>query len=163
MNGGFQAGLALGGVRQWLMDADLAQWRAAPDSGQCDAFPPVPQAGNCATSPRDSPPVPPSTRRSRFVRWNSRRWPRCELVIRPETRTTGRARTELAFSVAAPGVKLPPSLRATFQGAAARPRPSGAGPWLADQLGPPGVLLLNTSLTVEDSQPPATKAGAGNS
>jgi uracil-DNA glycosylase len=53
----------------------------------------------------------------------------------------------LAFSVA-PGVKPPPSLRHIFQELGASPASGSLAGWAAN-----GVLLLNTSLTVEDGQP----------
>lgn len=53
----------------------------------------------------------------------------------------------LAFSVA-PGVKLPPSLRNIFKELGDPPANGSLVPWAQR-----GVLLLNTSLTVEDGQP----------
>jgi uracil-DNA glycosylase len=53
----------------------------------------------------------------------------------------------LAFSVA-PGLKLPPSLRNIFQELGATPPSGSLVDWARR-----GVLLLNTSLTVEDGQP----------
>ena len=53
----------------------------------------------------------------------------------------------LAFSVA-PGVKLPPSLRNIFQELGTQPASGSLVGWAQR-----GVLLLNTSLTVEDGQP----------
>ncbi len=53
----------------------------------------------------------------------------------------------LAFSVA-PGVKLPPSLRNIFKELGARPADGSLAGWARR-----GVLLLNTSLTVEEGQP----------
>ena len=76
----------------------------------------------------------------------------------------GRGQAEgLAFSVA-PGVALPPSLRNIFKELQrdlgtpppAFPQPGGSlVPWAAK-----GVLLLNTTLTVEEAQP-ASHAGKG--
>ncbi len=53
----------------------------------------------------------------------------------------------LAFSVA-PGVKLPPSLRNIFKELGLKPVDGSLAPWARR-----GVLLLNTSLTVESGQP----------
>lgn len=53
----------------------------------------------------------------------------------------------LAFSVA-PGVKLPPSLRNIFKELGVKPPDGSLADWARR-----GVLLLNTSLTVEEGQP----------
>jgi uracil-DNA glycosylase len=53
----------------------------------------------------------------------------------------------LAFSVA-PGVKVPPSLRNIFQELGVQPASGSLAGWAGR-----GVLLLNSSLTVEDGQP----------
>lgn len=156
MTSGLQASLALEpetGSR--LMDADLAQWHAAPDwRPVLDAFAASATGrqlrdflcGRLAAGATVYPPQP-------FRALELTPLATVRLVILGQDPYHGPGQAEgLAFSVA-PGVKLPPSLRNIFkelQRDLGLPVPAhGSLTGWARQ----GVLLLNTSLTVEDGQP----------